>query len=129
MKTKTCILAILLGVGLTSSRAQDTWTLKAIFGGSRRNGAAGFSVGGKGYIGTGSDLRDFWEYDPVTNVWRRKADFGGTERESAVGFSIGSKGYIGTGHASLFGGPQVDFWEYDPGTNLWTQKADVGGTP
>ena len=55
MKTKTCIFAILLAVGLTSSRAQDTWTQKADFGGAARDGAHGFSIGSKGYIGTGSE--------------------------------------------------------------------------
>ena len=63
--------------------------------------AVGFSIGSKGYIGTGLPIsgfvKDFWEYDPATNTWTQKADFGGTARHSAVGFSIGSKGYIGTG--------------------------------
>ena len=33
MKAKICILAILLAAGLHSSRARDTWTQKADFGG------------------------------------------------------------------------------------------------
>ena len=130
MKTKTCIFAILLAVGLSNSHAQDTWTQKADFGGTGRYGAVGFSIGSKGYIGTGNDasgpfgyVKDFWEYDPATNAWTQKADFGGGDRGFAVGFSIGSKGHIGTG---IFAGN--DFWEYDPATNAWTQKADFGGT-
>ena len=80
----------------------NTWTQKADFGGTARYGAVGFSIGSKGYIGTGSDdsslrYKDFWEYDPAANTWTQKADFGGTARDCAVGFSIGSKGYIGTG--------------------------------
>src|SRR6266436_6568938 len=102
MKTKTCIIAILLAVGLTSSRAQDTWTQKADFGGTARWAAVGFSIGTKGYLGTGQDSfslhKDFWEYDAATNSWTQKADFGGGLRESAVSFTIGSKGYIGTGN-------------------------------
>src|SRR5438552_2068704 len=128
MKTKICILAILLAAGLSNSHAQDTWTQKADFGGAARSGAVGFSIGGKGYIGTGydgSDTKDFWEYDPATNAWTQKADFGGIARENAVGFSIGSKGYIGTG--ANFDAAPTDFWEYDPATNAWTQKADFGG--
>ena len=105
----------------------NAWTQKADFGGKERNGAVGFSVGNKGYIGTGRDssfyYKDFWQYDPATDVWTRKADFGGTERAHAVGFSIGNKGYIGTGEAFIL----KDFWEYDPTTNTWTQKADFGG--
>ena len=83
--------------------AANSWTQKADFGnpGDYREFAVGFSIGSKGYIGTGyvfgSDPMDFWEYDPATDTWTQKADFGGGPREFAVGFSIGSKGYIGTG--------------------------------
>jgi hypothetical protein len=110
----------------------DTWTQKADFGGTERYGAVGFSIGSRGYIGTGlnssySYTRDFWEYDPAANTWTQKADFGGTERYGAVGFSIGSKGYIGTGFEVSYSRTK-DFWEYDPAANTWTQKADFGGT-
>ena len=108
----------------------NAWTSKTAFGGTARSYAVGFSIGSKGYIGTGKDTagvkRDFWEYDPAVNTWTQKADFGGTARSYAVGFSIGSKGYIGTGRAT--DGDKKDFWEYDPDLNAWTQKADFGGT-
>ena len=111
----------------------DSWTQKADFGGTGRSGAVGFSVGSKGYIGTGLSYlnyypyyqfnNDFWEYDPSANSWTQNASFGGTVRYLAVGFSIGNKGYIGTG-----GNHYNDFWEYDPSTDAWTQKANFGGT-
>jgi len=72
-------------------------------------------------------MKDFWEYDPVTNVWTQKADFGGSKRYKATGFAIGTKGYIGTGY-DLNGSFVKSFWEYDPATNVWTQKAVFGGT-
>jgi len=114
------------------SHAQGTWTQKSDVGGTARLAGVGFSIGGKGYIGTGDShgygrKKDFWEYDPSTNAWTQKADFGGKERYMAVGFSIGSKGYIGTG-LDGFGFYKNDFWEFDPVTNSWTQKADVGGS-
>jgi N-acetylneuraminic acid mutarotase len=89
-----------------------------------------FSIGSKGYIGTGTDannygLKDFWEYDSTTNIWTQKADFEGGPRFNAVGFSSGSKGYI------VIGGWDTtrlkDVWEYDPATNIWSQKADFPG--
>ena len=110
----------------------DLWTQKANFAGTTRNQAVGFSIGDKGYIGTGYDgsqhLKDFWEYDPSSDTWTQKADFEGTPRRLATGFSIGSKGYIGTGLNSS-GQVQflIDFWEYDPISNVWTRKADVAG--
>jgi len=132
-KTIFFFLTILIIAGLTQSRAQGTWVqkndvgLSVSNGPTERNGATGFSIGSKGYIGTGykfSFQKDFWEYDPTANTWTQKADFGGTGRASAAGFSIGSKGYVGTGNN---GTALKDFWEYDPATNTWTQKADFGG--
>jgi len=107
----------------------NAWTQKADFGGVIRFGAVGFSIGSKGYLGTGGQwtwayYKDFWEYDPDNDTWTQKADFGGTARENAVGFSINSKGYIGTGYDSTY---RKDFWEYDPVSNIWVQKADFGG--
>lgn len=105
----------------------NSWTKKADFGGNARQGAVGFSIGKKGYIGTGNDgilTKDFWEYDSDSDTWTAKAGFGGSPRSAAVGFSIAGKGYIGTGND---GGLKNDFWEYDPGNNSWVQKANFGG--
>jgi hypothetical protein len=111
--------------------SSNTWTQKADFGGTSRTGAVGFSIGTKGYIGTGLSYtyeKDFWEYDPSSNTWTQKADFGGfgSQRTEAVGFSIGTKGYIGTGYYSNYS--LSDFWEYNPATNSWIQKAPFTGT-
>ncbi|MBN1471780.1 MAG: hypothetical protein JW925_08355, partial [Syntrophaceae bacterium] len=86
----------------------NTWTQKANFGGT--NGFTGFSFGGKGYLGLGSDI-DFWEYNPASNTWTQKTSFGGVKRGGAVGFAIGDKGYIGMGTESS--NTYKDFWEYD----------------
>ncbi|MBP9882029.1 MAG: fibronectin type III domain-containing protein [Chitinophagales bacterium] len=120
--------------------ASDMWSQKADFGGKTCYAAAGFSIGTKGYLGTGIErgflgsfgstpqlTKDLWEYDPEVNSWIQKADFGGTARLGAIGFSIKDKGYLGTG----FDGQNhnIDFWEYDPGTDTWKQKADFPGAP
>jgi N-acetylneuraminic acid mutarotase len=79
----------------------DVWTQKTEFGGSPRYQAAGFSIGNKGYIGTGADdqsetdHKDVWEYDASTNTWIRKADLRGLIRDAAVGFVIDNKGISG----------------------------------
>jgi hypothetical protein len=110
--------------------AANKWVRRADFAGIARSQAVAFSIGDKGYLGTGNSStgykKDFWEYSAVTNVWSQKADVGGAARISAVGFSIGSKGYIGTGIDAT--GYKKDFWEYNPNTNSWIQKADFGGT-
>jgi N-acetylneuraminic acid mutarotase len=114
------------------SPAQGVWTQKADYGGGLTRYAAGFSIGNKGYIGTGWDstgtpTKQFWEWDQATNVWTQKADFGGVARTGAGGFSIGNKGYAGAG-MDTGGNVLNDFWEYDPATNAWTQKANFQGT-
>ena len=104
-----------------------TWTQKTNFP-FIRSDAVGFSIGIKGYVGTGSQggtlKKDFWEFDPGTNAWTQKADFGGTARTSAIGAGLFGYGYIGTG---LDGQYRSDMWEYNPATNSWTQRADISG--
>ncbi len=107
-----------------------TWTQKTPFPGISRVAAVGFSIGNKGYVGTGyrgtgslpSDyFRDFWEYDPTANEWIAKDSLPGSGRQYAFGFSVGDKGYLGAGQTSL-SGALADFYEYDPNTDNWVQK-------
>ncbi|MGC1244041.1 MAG: kelch repeat-containing protein, partial [Chryseosolibacter sp.] len=131
MKISKTIWSILVFGGITTSMfAQDQWIQKKDFPGPGRFGAAAFTVGGKGYIGTGSNeqgyLADLWEYDPARDTWSQKADFEGHARNSAAGFSLGNKGYFTSG--SYTPGDfnwewYNDLWEYDPSANDWTQKA------
>lgn len=130
MKKITLLFVIAVALNLNAANAQNSWTQQTSFGGEGRAVAVGFSIGNKGYIGTGSDgnltYNDFWEFDPATNAWTQKANFAGASRASATGFSIGSKGYIGLGgySDSTTDYYYTDFWEYDPATNTWIQKAN-----
>jgi N-acetylneuraminic acid mutarotase len=129
MKKTILLLPMVLIIIFTYSQTSNTWIQKADFGGSERAYAVGFSINGKGYIGTGqapNAAKDFWEYDPDNDTWTQKADFGGVPRNSAVGLSIGNKGYIGTG-LTQHGVTLKDFWEYNPDNNTWKRKADFGG--
>ena len=110
--------------------AGNVWTRKTDLTGTERQNAVGFSIGTKGYIGTGRNASataysDFWEYDPATNAWTQKADFSGGARWGAVGFGIGTKGYVGTGRNGAVN--YTDFWEYNPATNAWTSKTAFTG--
>jgi len=113
----------------------NSWTQKADFGGGERAYAVGFSIGNKGYVGTGENdngnQNDFWEYDTSSNKWTQKTKYPGSTVEHAVGFSIGNKGYVGTGKLSTgysTSSQKKDFYEYDPSSDSWSQKADFGGT-
>lgn len=123
------VLIFLFPICFTSAQ-NGTWTQKANFGSFARARCISFSIGTKGYIGTGengtTDRIDFWEYDSQNDTWTQKANVGNTGRRSGVGFSIGNKGYVGLGSSSQQ--PKSDFWEYDPQLNTWTQKAFYPGT-
>ncbi|TAL58907.1 MAG: hypothetical protein EPN85_10490, partial [Bacteroidetes bacterium] len=126
--------------GALLAQGPGTWTQKADIPGGwpwpGTKATVGFSIGTKGYVGTGyyldgmgmsNNSADFWEWDQATNVWTQKANFGGGLRANAIGFSIGNKGYIGTGLPSWLGTaiPKNDFWEWDQATNTWVQKANL----
>lgn len=112
----------------------DAWMQKADFPGSARSKATAFSIGDKGYLGTGYNytteggevyLNDFWEYDPASNTWTQKADFLGSARYDAVSFSVLGKGYIGAGYDGNY---LKDFYAYEPSSNSWQQIVSIGGT-
>jgi len=111
----------------------NTWVQKSNFQGGVRESATGFSIGNKGYIGTGDDLinvyHDFWEWNQATDTWTQKSNFAGVGRFSAVGFSIGNYGYIGLGDTTAKNTSLSlsDFWQYNPSANTWTQLANYGG--
>jgi hypothetical protein len=52
-KSFLIIIAILFSLLFASMLFADTWTQKADVGGEAREFAVGFSIGNKGYIGTG----------------------------------------------------------------------------
>ncbi|MBK8414047.1 MAG: hypothetical protein IPL22_05735 [Bacteroidetes bacterium] len=118
---KILFLCLLL-VCSNSVLKANYWTQKADFGGTPRADATGFSIGNKGYIGTGyvgTYATDWWEYDLATNTWTQKANFGGSGIVESASFTIGSKGYI------LAAPSTSDFWEFDPVANTWTQKSSL----
>jgi N-acetylneuraminic acid mutarotase len=98
------------------------WIQRANFPGAGRQAPISFTIGSKGYIGTGfganGNMNDFWEYDPGSTpggpgTWTQKSNIGGAGRFSPIGFSIGNKGYVGTG--TTIGVVKTnDFWEYNP---------------
>ncbi|MDR0793772.1 MAG: hypothetical protein LBE82_10720, partial [Chitinophagaceae bacterium] len=109
-----------------------------------RGSAVAFSIGNKGYVGTGStapliaasgtSLNDMWEYDPATNKWIKKAAVPGGARFAAIGFGIGNLGYVGTGaivdNAISPGtyAPAKDFYSFDPtqgDSGVWVQESSM----
>lgn len=97
------------------------WVQKSNLPSSARHGAFGFSVGNKGYVGTGhinsgtvTDLyySDLWEYNPSNDSWTQKADVPIPDVAYGLAFGFGDFGYIGYGY---------DFYQFSPISNSYTQ--------
>jgi hypothetical protein len=102
-----------------------------------RYSAVAFSVGGQGYVGTGTNgtiaFSDFWHYDPAVNRWNQVSSIGDvlngpSPRFDAVAFGIESVGYGYVGTGNNFLGYLKDFWQYDPVKDQWTEKESYDGT-
>lgn len=142
MKEELLISVLVFGIYANSN---GQWVRKSEFPIASRATAFSFSIGNKGYVGTGgrcdavydtngvfmdnkyTTYKDFWEFDASANVWTKKTDFPGGRRGGAISFSIGNKGYAGmsfyrdsTGKGTWY----KDLWEYDPINNAWTKKTD-----
>lgn len=107
----------------------NTWTRVADFTGGKRYGAIAFSIGNKGYVGTGNNggwLNDLWEYNPATDSWTEKANLAGQKREGAVVFVMNDKAYVCTGINN--GRALDDFCVYDPAQNTWAPLRDIADT-
>jgi N-acetylneuraminic acid mutarotase len=99
--------------------ANNTWTQKADFGGSARASAVSFTIGRKGFIGTGNNdqpCNDFWQYDPASNVWNPVADYPGGAIAAGIGFSVNGTGYAGLGTDTL--SFRNDLWSYTPDSTI-----------
>jgi len=126
--------AIVLSTTLSFSQTTNAyWIKKSDPPFEARWGAVSFSIGDKGYVGSGytngSSLADFYAYNQATDSWKQVASLPDDSRRYAAStFTIGDKGYVCFGIKS--GTPFLtDIWEYDPLNDTWTKKADFPGTP
>ncbi|MBI3258199.1 MAG: hypothetical protein HYZ54_01770 [Ignavibacteriae bacterium] len=89
----------------------NTWAKKADLPAKGRVGAIGFAINNLGFIGGGFDevgtgefYRDFYVYNPVTDLWNTTVppfpDMNGTF--AAVSTVIGNIAYAGTGENNLY---------------------------
>ena len=96
--------------------ATNSWSQKANYP-HQSHGAVGFTIGNKGYIGSGDSesigsCYDFYEFDPIANTWTAKAPCP-LSNDGHVSFAINGLGYIGLGTSN-------ELYSYNPITNVWT---------
>lgn len=110
--------------------ATDKWTRKADLPGIPRDGVTCFVVGGKAYIGGGSDNQyvyaDFYSYDPTADAWTQLADLPTGPAIFQSSFTIGAHGYITGGSGGV--GEIGDLYRYDPARDEWDLMAEFPGT-
>jgi N-acetylneuraminic acid mutarotase len=105
------------------------WIKLIDFPSGGRVAAAGFSLGGKIYFGTGYELdlqatNDFWVYDPGTEQWTGRTNFP-KEITYATGLSTNDMGYFAIG--KLSGSLYNSLIRYDPVSNSWQSMASKPG--
>ncbi len=138
-KFNTLILVTFLSAFLLFNCSNDddddklgNWTEVSAFNNEPRSSATAFTLGSKGYMGTGFDgddyLKDFWSYDFESNSWQQLADFPGVERSSAVAFTIGNSAFMGTGFNGDTNEEYKDFYQYNIASNTWSQIQDFAGS-
>jgi len=116
---KQLLLAILLLIA-TKTFSQYAWTQEENYLGNPKWGAAGFSINGIGYIGSGvnstNPVNDWWAYNPDSNSWKQVASYPATHNVNGFAAAANGKGYAG------FGG-DTTWYAYDPTINEWIRKA------
>ena len=123
----------------------ESWSQRATMPAAaiKRNSAAAFAIGTKGYIvggacdanmGVNGKLQDTWEFDALTNMWTAtakaslpdpNATVGSGARYGAVGFTLNGKGYVCSGYT---GTHTKDIYEYNQGSDSWMQKTSMPST-
>ncbi|HVZ37981.1 MAG TPA: kelch repeat-containing protein [Candidatus Kapabacteria bacterium] len=107
----------------------NTWTRKADFPGTARDGVTCFVVNGKAYVGGGSDNKvlfaDFYEYDPATDTWGAKHDLQSGPAIFQASFVIGQYAYVTTG--SIGNLETTDLYRYDASKDSWDYLSEFPG--
>ncbi|MBL0340641.1 MAG: hypothetical protein IPP71_06810 [Bacteroidetes bacterium] len=116
---------MLICVMISSSAFSLGWQQKTNFTPGNRYGAFSFSIGQKGYVGSGviqvgtsiTLVNDFWEYDPILDSWTQKATLPSTGRIGAATFVVLNAGFVTTGYNLVT--HLNDNWKYDTAMNTW----------
>ena len=131
--------------------SSNRWSFISSYSQLERSDAVVFVINDKAYYGLGEDandgseLNDFYEFDPSKisspeGPWTRLADLNiavdgncsnilNRGRKEAVAFALNGKGYVLTGLEGTSSSFLNDVWEFDPDTKEWTclEKKFLGG--
>ncbi|MBX3102984.1 MAG: hypothetical protein KF690_10785 [Bacteroidetes bacterium] len=112
---------------------QDTpWRQMTAFPGNSRIHATAFTIGAKGYIGSGATAwcggtarKDIWSFDPSgsggNGTWTNETTYPGNGASMTFSFVLNDRLYMGAGFAAC-GTWYTDVREWDPVGGVWTSK-------
>lgn len=114
----------------------NTWLEKETFPGVGRVKAMAMELNGKAYVGLGydpsigvyvigSNLKDFWMYDPENDTWTQKDSLPSFATNACVSFAYKNEIYIGGGFNGW--GFTLEFWKYSPVNDNWTRLKKFPG--
>lgn len=83
----------------------------------------GYGYVGGGKIDGGSQLKDFYRYDPVADSWTQLTGIGGSKRSGALTFVANDKIYVCLGISN--GYYLTDLQMYDDATDTWLKKEEM----
>lgn len=109
----------------------NVWTKKGNFPGKARVNAIAEVVNGMAFVGLGYDsdfgvyqdggsqLKDFWSYNSITDSWMQKTSFPSDKTNACISFVVGSDIYVGLG----FNGWSFEneIWKYNTLNDTWLQ--------
>jgi len=118
----------------------DSWKQRANFPGIARVKAMAAVVDHKAYVGLGFNidlgvydfnacLKDFWMYDPATDIWTKMADFPSNYSDACASFVSNNIIYQTSGMNGVAFGEEV--WKYVPQDGQpgsWVRMKDFPGT-
>jgi N-acetylneuraminic acid mutarotase len=113
--------------------SHNTWAPKAPFPGQGRLFAVAFSLKGFGFVGSGnngtngngSNLSDFYKYDPNGDSWSPISSIK-DKRSQAIAFVINDSAYVVTGKSSSESGlVSSKMFVYDVDHDTWFAKSDI----
>lgn len=122
-------------VGLTDFWKYDgVWTQVASMpSGADRSYPSSFVIDYKAYVGAGysfskkTTLKDFYQYNSVSNSWTKEADIPfSSGRQQGFGFAIQGIGFIGGGRDDG-SNSQSDVYSYNPLTENWAASTNFPG--
>ena len=109
----------------------NSWALESIFPNIWPNLSFHVSSVTAGYMGLGSNLKQLWQYTPLTKIWKQMVDFPAANSSNiwSTSFNINGIIYAGISDGGTGIGWDTNFWQYDESLDSWIQLSNFPFVP